>query len=71
MSKDEQFKAMHRVLSRIASEYASTSELMHGCEEAYGLEYEEALEMSYENMQAEASLVLIKCFEKNQPGVDG
>jgi hypothetical protein len=43
------YDALKRIL-----EYASPEELREQSEEAYGLEYIEALEMAYDNIQSEA-----------------
>lgn len=49
-----QFNVMLTVLKRIAKGYQTTEQLRRGSEKQYGLEYEEALEMAYENIQVEA-----------------
>lgn len=41
-------------LQKIAKAYQTPSQLKKDSEKQYGLDYEEALEMAYENMQAEA-----------------
>lgn len=43
------------VLRRIAKEYQTTEELRRHSLKQYGLPYEEALEMAYQNLQAEAA----------------
>lgn len=51
----KQFNQMLSILKKISKEYQSPSQLRRGSEKQYGLEYEEALEMSYENIQSEAA----------------
>lgn len=48
------------VLHRLAKGYMTTRELKKDCGKDYGLEYTEALEMAYENMQAEAKAAISK-----------
>lgn len=50
----QQFNQMLESLKRIKT-YQSPSQLRKDSEKDWGLDYEEALEMSYENIQAEAS----------------
>lgn len=45
-------------LSKIANDYRSPDEIRRSCWDDYGLHYEEALEMSYENMQEEAKYAM-------------
>jgi len=51
-------KAYHAALTRIARAYASPARLKRSAGGDYGLQYVEALEMSYENIQQEAQLAL-------------
>lgn len=51
----EQFNLMLAALKEIRS-YQSPEKLRRDSEKDWGLEYEEALEMSYENMQATAAI---------------
>jgi hypothetical protein len=46
------------VLSRIAHEYYSPDQLRNESMELYGLDYEEALEMAYDNIQADAKATI-------------
>lgn len=43
------------VLKKIAKAYQTTDQLRRNSEREYGLAFEEALEMAYENIQAEAA----------------
>lgn len=49
----QQFNSMHEALRRI-TKYDSVERLRNESENDYGLEFEEAIEMAYENMQNEA-----------------
>ena len=46
---------LYDVLHKIAKGYMTPDELRRKCEKEYGLEYHEALEMAYENIQQEAA----------------
>ena len=46
------------VLNRIVRMYQTPAQLRRNAERQYGLTYEEALEMAYENIQAEASAAI-------------
>ena len=48
------FNRVLQTLKRIAKDYQTTDQLRRNSESQYGLEYEEALEMAYENIQVEA-----------------
>lgn len=50
-----QFNKMLATLKRISKDYQTTDQLRRGSEKQYGLAYEEAMEMAYENIQGEAS----------------
>lgn len=52
--KKDQFNRMLIALTTIANQYYSTDGLLQNAESRYGLTYQEALEMSYENMRADA-----------------
>lgn len=52
------FNAMLKVLNRIANEYSDPTQLLDRCEVEYGIDYEDALEMAYENIQGEAQAVI-------------
>lgn len=49
-----QFNQMRKALKRIANEYQTPDQLRRNAERDFGLDYEEALEYSYENIQHEA-----------------
>jgi len=51
----QQFNFMLAGLKRLAKGYQTTSQLQRGSKGDYGLDYTEALEMSYENMQNDAA----------------
>jgi len=53
-NQKDQFNSMLYALTRIAHGYQSIEELREHAEEI-GLEYEETLEMSYENIKTEAA----------------
>lgn len=54
----EQFNRMRETLKRIAKNYQTPDYLRRMSERQYGLDYEEALEMAYENIQSEAAAVI-------------
>ncbi len=49
-----QFNKMLATLKRISKDYQTADQLRRGSEKQYGLAYEEAMEMAYENIQGEA-----------------
>lgn len=48
----EEFNLMLDALKKISKDFQSTDQLREDCNEDYGLDYEEYLEMSYENIQS-------------------
>lgn len=50
-----QFNMMRHTLIKISKEYQTPKQLRRDSEGQYGLDFEEAIEMSYENIQNEAS----------------
>lgn len=48
------FNQMLQTLKRISKDYQTPDQLRRNSEKQYGLEYGEALEMAYENVQEEA-----------------
>jgi len=56
----QQFERMHRALQAISKHYLSPEKLRKECGRGYGagIEYQEALEMAYENMQSLAKSTL-------------
>ncbi|MCX8676255.1 MULTISPECIES: hypothetical protein [unclassified Apibacter] len=48
----EEFNLMLDALKKISKDFQSTDQLREDCNEDYGLDYEECLEMSYENIQS-------------------
>ena len=55
-TKQEQFNYMLATLRRISKEYMTSEQLRNKSEQMYGLEFEEAIEMSYDNIQGEAEV---------------
>lgn len=51
----EQAQRLYDTLHKIARGYMTTDELRRKSEKQWGLDYAEALEMSYENIQQEAA----------------
>lgn len=54
VKQKQQFNQMLAALKRIKA-YQSPAQLRKDSEKDWGLDYEEALEMAYENMQCEAA----------------
>ena len=54
----EQFNRMLYTLKRIAKHYQTPAKMRKNSEKDFGLEYEEALEHAYENIQNEADLTI-------------
>lgn len=52
------YELMRATLQRIARDYQSPEELRENCESQYGLDFSDALEMSYDNIQSEAAATL-------------
>ena len=50
----QQFNTMLKALKTISKSYQTPNQLRRDSEGQYGLDYTEALEMSYENIQSEA-----------------
>ena len=50
----EQFNQMLSTLKRISKHYESSSKIRRTSQKDYALEYEEALEYAYDNIQADA-----------------
>lgn len=50
----EQFNRMRAGLRAIVYQYETPGRIRATCQKAWGLEYEEALGMAYENLQSEA-----------------
>lgn len=51
----EQFNRMRGALKRISKGFKTPDQLRKDADSKYGLEYEEAIEMAYENIQSEAA----------------
>lgn len=51
----DQFNRMRNALINISRNYQKPNLIRKSSEKQYGLDYTEALEMSYENIQSEAS----------------
>ena len=54
----EKFNKLYDALKRISKVYETPNQLKRSCGNYYGLEYQEALEMAYENIQGEAKLAI-------------
>lgn len=54
----EQFNRMCRALQRISKGYKSPDRLRREAGQKYGLEFEEALEMAYESILADAAIAV-------------
>lgn len=49
---------MLAILKMISKDYQTPAQLRKNSEKEYGLDYEEALEMAYENLQGEAAFAV-------------
>ena len=54
----QNYNKMLLMLKKIAREYQTPDQLRKNSGKQYGLDYIEALEMSYENIQAEAKSII-------------
>jgi hypothetical protein len=54
----EQFNKMRAALLRISKSYQTPAQLRKSSKKQFGLDYEEALEMTYENIQGEAAAAI-------------
>lgn len=54
----EQFNMMRAALIRISKEYQTSNQLRRNCEKQYGLDFEECIEMSYDNIQSDAAAIV-------------
>lgn len=54
----EQFNIMRTALCEIAHGYLNPNQMSKTCKKYYGLDYLEALEMAYENIQNEAKIAI-------------
>jgi hypothetical protein len=52
--KAQQFNTMLYTLRKIAKVYMSPDKIRKNCEKDYGLEFEECIEMVYDNIQGDA-----------------
>lgn len=50
----EQFNIMRNTLIKISKGYMTTEQLRKNSEKLYGLDFEECIEMTYDNIQADA-----------------
>jgi hypothetical protein len=67
-----QWNQMRHTLLRISKQYMSSQKLRKESEGEYGLEFEEAIEMAYENVQSEAKAAVkgvkeIKLISETKP----
>ena len=51
----QQFNFMLGILKKISKQYQTPAQLKKGSRGEWGLDFEEAIEMSYENIQSEAT----------------
>ncbi len=58
------YNKMLKVLKKIARGYQTSNQIKRDCGSQYGLDYEEALEMAYDNIQNEARIAV-----KGIPGI--
>jgi hypothetical protein len=65
MVQQKEINELHQALTRIAS-YDTPDEIRQDAADEYGLDYEEALEMAYENIIQEAKSMLGK-YPPNKP----
>ena len=56
-NKKNNISALRERIEKL-NQYQTPEELHDHCQEEYGLDYEESLEMAYENMQTDASILL-------------
>lgn len=54
----EQFNRMRLALRKISKQYRTYESIKRSAGKDYGLDYTEALEMSYENIQGEAEIAV-------------
>lgn len=47
----QQFNLMRMALIQIHKDYQTPTQLRRGCNKGYGLDFEETIEMAYENIQ--------------------
>lgn len=52
------YNKMFNILLKISSQYQTPGEIKDNSEETFGLDFEEALEMSYDNIQLEAIMAI-------------
>ena len=57
--QQQQFDKMKAALMRISSGYQTSDQIRESCEEEYGLDFESAIEMAYDNMQFDATNALL------------
>lgn len=56
LKKAQEFNYMLATLKKISRGYMTTEQLRRNCEKEYGLEFEETIEMVYENIQEDARI---------------
>lgn len=57
-TQEQQFNRMRNALLRISKDYMTPDQIRRDSEKRWGLDYEESLEMSYENIQNEARMAV-------------
>lgn len=63
----KQFNQMYYTLLQISKSYQTPSQLKKNSRNQYGLDYEEALEMAYENIQLSAKAAIKGIKEVTEP----
>ena len=58
LKEKENYNKMLSILKRIGKDYQTPDQLRKNSEKDFGLEYEEALEMAYENIQEESKFCI-------------
>lgn len=54
----EDYQRMYTSLKIIAKDYQTSDQLRKNCEKNYGLDFEDAIEMAYHNIQSLASFAI-------------
>lgn len=64
----QQFNAMRRALINISKGYQTPKQLRKDSERDYGLDFDEAIEMAYENIQEEARVAVksVRAIKNNE-----
>ena len=68
VKRNSNFNKMHEALRKIAKSYMNSEQIKKDSGPQFGLDYDEALEMAYDNIQNEARIA-IKGIRKIKPKV--